>query len=275
LSEDLISRISTYAKRIAQALEVRGLMNIQFAIRRGNIYVLEVNPRASRTVPFVSKATGLPWAKIAAKVMIGKTLDELGITAEVVPVQRFCVKESVLPFSRFAGVDIHLGPEMKSTGEVMGIDASFGMAFAKAQSAAGQNLPTEGRVFVSVKDDDKRDVVFIAKKLHDLGLELVATPGTAKVLKSNNIPVQTVAKIGQGTQNIVDLINEGKIQLIINTPFGPVGREHVKPIGTSAVAHGIPCITTLQGAQAAVNGIESKKIIPLTVCPLQEWNQIK
>ena len=145
------------------------------------------------------------------------------------------------------------------------------MAFVKSQNAAGQTLPQSGQVFISVKDDDKRHVVFIAKKLHDLGFGLVATPGTTKVLKSNNLPVQTIAKIGQGTQSIVDLINAGQIQLIINTPFGPVGREHVKPIGTAAVAHGIPCITTIQGAQAAVNGIEAQRTIPLTVKPLQEW----
>jgi carbamoyl-phosphate synthase large subunit len=270
LSEETIERIKKYAGRIAQALRVRGLINIQFAIRRGNIYVLEVNPRASRTVPFVSKATGQPWAKIAAKVMVGKKLAELGVT-DPPPLKHFCIKESVLPFSRFAGVDIMLGPEMKSTGEVMGIDDSFGMAFIKSQAAAGQTLPKTGRVFVSVKDDDKRDVVFIAKKLHDLGFELCATPGTLKVLKNNNIPAERVDKIGRGPANVLDLIKAGKIQLIINTPFGPEGREHVRPIGTAAVAHNIPCITTLQGAQAAVNGIEAQREIPLSVKPLQDW----
>jgi carbamoyl-phosphate synthase large subunit len=270
LSEETIERIKKYTGRIAGALGVRGLINIQFAIRRGNIYVLEVNPRASRTVPFVSKATGQPWAKIAAKVMVGKKLRELGVT-EPAPLKHFCIKESVLPFSRFAGVDIMLGPEMKSTGEVMGIDDSFGMAFIKSQAAAGQTLPKSGKVFVSVKDDDKRDVVFIAKKLHDMGFELCATPGTLKVLRNNNIPAERVDKIGRGPANVLDLIKAGKIALIINTPFGPEGREHVRPIGTAAVAHNIPCITTLQGAQAAVNGIEAQREIPLSVKPLQEW----
>jgi carbamoyl-phosphate synthase large subunit len=270
LSEETIERIKKYTCRIAEALGVRGLINIQFAVRRGNIYVLEVNPRASRTVPFVSKATGQPWAKIAAKVMVGKTLAEMNVS-DPVALKQFCIKESVLPFSRFAGVDIMLGPEMKSTGEVMGIDESFGMAFIKSQAAAGQTLPKQGRVFISVKDDDKRDVVFIAKKLHDMGFELMATPGTLKVLKNNNIPAERVDKIGRGPLNVLDLIKTGKIQLIINTPFGPEGREHVRPIGTAAVAHSIPCITTLQGAQAAVNGIEAHRQISLSVKSLQEW----
>jgi carbamoyl-phosphate synthase large subunit len=270
LGEETIDRIKKYTNRIALALGVKGLLNIQFAIRRGNIYILEVNPRASRTVPFVSKATGKPWAKIAAKVMVGKTIAELG-AGEPAPLQHFCIKESVLPFSRFSGVDIILGPEMKSTGEVMGIDDSFGMAFIKSQSAAGQTLPKTGRVFISVKDDDKRDIVFVAKRLRDMGFELVATPGTLKVLKNNNIPAELVDKIGNGKISVLDLIKEGKIQLIINTPFGSMGREHVRPIGTAAVAHNIPCITTLQGAQAAVNGMESQKTMPLTVKPLQDW----
>ncbi|MBN1594937.1 carbamoyl-phosphate synthase large subunit, partial [candidate division FCPU426 bacterium] len=270
LSEAVMDRIKTYTDRIAMALGVRGLLNIQYAIRRGNIYVLEVNPRASRTVPFVSKATGRPWAKIASKLMVGKTLDELGVQDPVLG-GHFSIKESVLPFSRFAGVDIHLGPEMKSTGEVMGIDASFGMAFVKSQAAAGQTLPLSGRIFISVKDDDKRDIVFIAKKLADMGFALVSTPGTHKVLKSNNIKADLVGKIGQAEESILDQIRTGRVQLIINTPFGPVGREHVRPIGTAAVAHGIPCITTLQGAQAAVNGIEMRRQAELTVLPLQEW----
>jgi carbamoyl-phosphate synthase large subunit len=202
--------------------------------------------------------------------MVGKTIAELG-AGEPAPLQHFCIKESVLPFSRFSGVDIILGPEMKSTGEVMGIDDSFGMAFIKSQSAAGQTLPKTGRVFISVKDDDKRDIVFVAKRLRDMGFELVATPGTLKVLKNNNIPAELVDKIGNGKISVLDLIKEGKIQLIINTPFGSMGREHVRPIGTAAVAHNIPCITTLQGAQAAVNGMESQKTMPLTVKPLQDW----
>ncbi len=270
LSDQLVERIDANTHKIAEALGVRGLINIQYAVRRGNIYVIEVNPRASRTVPFVSKAKGIPWAKIASKVMSGLTLDELGIVGRPVP-DYFSVKESVLPFSRFAGVDIYLGPEMKSTGEVMGMDASFGMAFIKSQMAAGQQLPQQGNVFISVKDDDKRDVVFLARELHQMGYGLVATPGTSKVLKSNSIPVEPIGKIGRGDKSVLDLIKEGKIQLIINTPSGPLSREHVRPIGTLAVAHGIPCITTMQGAQAAVNGLSVRRQIPLTVKPLQEW----
>jgi carbamoyl-phosphate synthase large subunit len=270
LSEQQIGRIKADTERIALALGVRGLLNIQFAVRRGQQFVLEVNPRASRTIPFVSKATGRAWAKIASAVMAGKTLDELGVQ-EPAPRAYFAVKESVLPFSRFSGVDIHLGPEMKSTGEVMGLDSSFGMAFAKSQAAAGQTLPTAGRVFLTVRDDDKRSVVFLAKKLVDLGFTVLATPGTHKVLASNNIKAERVDKIGQGPRSVLDHIREGEIQLIINTPFGPVGREHVKPIGTAAVSRGIPCITTLQGAEAAVNGIEMLKTEPLAVRPLQEW----
>ncbi|MEW6515631.1 MAG: carbamoyl-phosphate synthase large subunit [candidate division FCPU426 bacterium] len=271
LSENQIARIKADTDRIALALGVRGLLNIQFAIRHGQLFVLEVNPRASRTVPFVSKATGKPWAKIASAIMAGKTLDDLGVQEPALGAY-FAVKESVLPFSRFSGVDIHLGPEMKSTGEVMGLDASFGMAFAKSQAAAGQTLPTSGRVFLTVRDDDKRSVVFLAKKLVDLGFSLVSTPGTYKALRSNNIAAERMDKIGQGARSVLDEIREGKIQLIINTPFGPVGRDHVKPIGTAAVARGIPCITTLQGAEAAVNGIETLKAMTLTVTPLQEWH---
>jgi carbamoyl-phosphate synthase large subunit len=270
LSEEVMERIKTYTARIAEALGVIGLLNIQFAIRRGNIFVLEVNPRASRTVPFVSKATGQPWAKIASKVMVGKSLDAVHAREPELG-HNFNIKESVLPFSRFAGVDIHLGPEMKSTGEVMGIDTSFGMAFMKSQAAAGQALPLSGRVFVSVKDDDKRAIVFIAKKLLDMGFELVSTPGTHKVLRSNNIKADLISKINQPGESILDQIKQGRVQLIINTPFGPIGREHVKPIGTTSVAHSIPCITTLQGAQAAVNGIEARREMDVTVSPLQEW----
>jgi carbamoyl-phosphate synthase large subunit len=274
LSDQVIERIEENTHKIAAALGVKGLLNIQYAVRRGNIYVIEVNPRASRTVPFVSKAKGIAWAKIASQVMVGQTLAELGITKRPVP-KYFNVKESVLPFTRFAGVDIHLGPEMKSTGEVMGMDDSFGMAFIKSQMAAGQKLPKSGTVFVSVKDDDKRDVVFLARQLHELGFEIISTPGTGKVLKSNNIPVEIIQKIGQAGTSVLDLIKNGKIQLIINTPFGAIGREHVRPIGTVALAHGIPCITTLQGAQAAINGLSVQKESTLTVKPLQEWYGVK
>ena len=198
ISDDIIETIRNHTHAISKELKVKGLLNIQFAIKGSSVYVLEVNPRASRTVPFVSKATGVPLAKIAAIVMTGKKLSELGLREEK-RVKHFSVKESVLPFSRFSGVDIILGPEMKSTGEVMGIDESFGIAFYKSQEAAISTLPKEGKVFISVKNDDKRDIVFIAKKLSDLGFQIIATKGTSKVLSSNNIDTKAVRKIGEGS----------------------------------------------------------------------------
>ena len=256
LSDDIIGKIKEYTLVLSKELKVKGLMNIQFAVRKDIIYVLEVNPRASRTIPFVSKTIGVPLAKIAAKVMVGKTLAEAGFTEEK-QIEHVAVKESVLPFSRFSGVDIILGPEMKSTGEVMGIDTSFGRAFYKAQLAAGQDLPREGTIFISVKNDDKRNIVFIAKKLFDLGFKIIATKGTYKALSSNNIPAEMVGKIGEGDSKILNLIKSGKMHLIINTPSGKRGQSDMKSIRSMAVMRGIPCITTIQGVQAAVNGIES------------------
>ena len=270
ISDDVIEIIRKNTHAISTELEVKGLLNIQFAIKGSSVYVLEVNPRASRTAPFVSKATGVPLAKIASKVMAGKTLIELGITEER-KVAHFSVKESVLPFSRFSGVDIILGPEMKSTGEVMGIDESFGIAFYKSQEAAISTLPKEGNVFISVKNDDKRDIVFIAKKLSDLGFQIIATKGTSKVLFSNNIDTKAVGKIGEGSTEIPDLIKKGEVKLIINTPSGKRGQSDTKPIRSLAVMHGVPCITTIQGAQAAVNGIESILSKDFEVKAIQEY----
>ena len=256
LGDSIINAIRRYTYALSRELHVKGLINIQFAVKREKVYVLEVNPRASRTVPFVSKATGVPLAKIAAEVMVGKTLKQIGLTAEK-QVKHISVKESVLPFSRFSGVDILLGPEMKSTGEVMGIDSSFGKAFYKSQLAANQNLPLKGSIFISVKNGDKRDMVFIAKKLSDMNFKLIATKGTYKVLSSNNIKVQMVGKINEGDASILDLIKKGRLKLIINTTSGQSGQSDMKLIRNSAVMHGIPCITTIQGAQAAVNGMEA------------------
>jgi len=270
LNDDIIETIRRYTHIISKELRVKGLINIQFAVKNDTVYVLEVNPRASRTVPFVSKATGIPLAKIASKVMVGKKLRNLGFTREK-SVSHFSVKESVLPFSRFSGVDILLGPEMKSTGEVMGIDASFGIAFYKSQAAAGQALPLKGKVFFSVKNDDKRNIVFIAKKLFDLGFEILATDGTAKVLRSNNIRTKTVGKVGEGNQEILTLIRDGQISLIINTPSGQRSQSDMKPIRSMAVLRGVPCITTIQGAQAAVNGIESITNGQFSVKSIQEY----
>ncbi|MFA5388828.1 MAG: carbamoyl-phosphate synthase large subunit [Candidatus Omnitrophota bacterium] len=270
LGDDIIDTIRKYTHAISKGLKVKGLLNIQFAVKQNKVYVLEVNPRASRTVPFVSKATGVPLAKIAAKVMAGKTLKELGFMEEKKP-GHISVKESVLPFSRFSGVDILLGPEMKSTGEVMGIDYSFGVAFYKSQIAAGQALPKSGKVFISVKNQDKRNIAFIAKKLEDMGFEIVATKGTHKALVANNIKTEMVGKIGEGNAKILDYIKEGSIKLIINTPSGRTSQSDSRPIRNAAVMRGIPCVTTISGAQAAVSGIEAALKKDFQVKSIQEY----
>jgi carbamoyl-phosphate synthase large subunit len=272
LSDDLIEVIRQNTYALAKELQVKGLMNIQYAIRNDQVYILEVNPRASRTIPFVSKATGVPLAKLAAKVMIGRTLEDLGFTREV-EVEHVSVKESVFPFNRFPGVDTVLGPEMKSTGEVMGIDQSFGIAFAKAQLAAGQILPRKGRVFISVKNRDKRAMIFIAKKLSDFGFQIVATRGTAKALSQNGIPVELVHKVHEGRPNIVDLIKNRQIDLIINTPTGHRPKRDQVSIRAVAVAHNVPLITTISGAAASVNGIEALLKEEIQVKPLQEYHR--
>jgi len=272
LSKSLVEKIKDNTYALAEELKVKGLMNIQYAIRNDVVYVLEVNPRASRTVPFVSKATGVPWAKVATQVMMGRTLSELKVS-EVEP-KHVSVKEAVFPFNRFPGVDTILGPEMKSTGEVMGIDSDFGTAFMKSQIAAGQNLPLEGKVFISVKDKDKRNIVYIVKKLSDLGFQIVSTSGTAGGLKKAGIEVQEVFKIGEGQPDIMDLIKNGKIKLIINTPSGNrKQKEDETRIRSGAVMRGIPLITTIAGAQASVNGIEAAKKKGFTVKALQDYHK--
>ena len=270
LSDEIIEIIRQNTYNISRELKVIGLLNIQYAIKGDIVYILEVNPRASRTVPFVSKATGVPLAKIAAALMVGKKLHECGLTQEKT-IEHIAVKESVLPFSRFSGVDIILGPEMKSTGEVMGIDDSFGKAFYKSQEAAGQTLPLEGKVFVSVKNADKRNIVFIAKRLVDLGFKIITTKGTHKVLTSNSIDARMVKKIGEGDTEILESIRNGDIGLIINTPSGKRGQHDMKPIREMAVLAGVPVITTIHGAQAAVNGIESVMKGDLGVKSIQEY----
>jgi carbamoyl-phosphate synthase large subunit len=232
--------------------------------------VLEVNPRASRTVPFVSKATGTPWAKVAARLMSGKTLAELKVK-EVPYLKHVAVKESVFPFNRFPGVDTVLGPEMKSTGEVMGIDNDFGMAFSKSQMAANSSLPLKGTVFVSVKNKDKRSVIFIAKRLSDMGFKLVATQGTAQALASNGIEVSVVRKVNEGRPNVVDLIKDGQVQLIMNTPAGKGPRSDDFQIRRTAVVYNVPCITTLSACAAAANGIEAMKKREIHVKSLQSY----
>ncbi|OGC04909.1 carbamoyl phosphate synthase large subunit [candidate division WOR-1 bacterium RIFOXYA12_FULL_43_27] len=273
LSKQIVSMIKKNTRALAQELKVKGLMNVQYAVKNDRVYVLEVNPRASRTIPYVSKATGIPWAKVATRVMTGKTLKELKVK-EIEP-KYFSVKEAVFPFNRFPGVDTVLGPEMKSTGEVMGIDADFGSAFMKSQIAAGQRLPLSGKVFVSVKDHDKRNIIYIVKKLRDLGFSILATLGTAEVLRNNGVsPVEEVARIGEGRPDVMDHLKSGEISLLINTPSGNQKQKADEAlIRSGAVMRGIPLITTLSGAQAAVNGIEAAKRKGFDVCPLQEYHR--
>ncbi|MDD4980464.1 MAG: carbamoyl-phosphate synthase large subunit [Candidatus Omnitrophica bacterium] len=268
----ILEKIREATYKMAKELEVVGLMNVQYAVKEDKVYVLEVNPRASRTIPFVSKAIGVPLAKLATKVILGAKLKDLGFTKEIIP-KHVAVKESVFPFSRFPGVDIILGPEMKSTGEVMGIDADFGRAYIKSQIAAGQNLPRKGNVFISVRDKDKRAVVFIAKKLRDLGFHIYATSGTAIGLEKNGIKVLVLPKIAEGRPNILDLMKDGKIQLVINTPSGRVPRQDEVKIRSQVILYNIPYTTTISGAQATVNGIEALAKKDLGVKSLQEYHK--
>jgi carbamoyl-phosphate synthase large subunit len=269
LSPDLIERMKDMATELARELGVVGLMNVQFAIQGKAIYVLEVNPRASRTVPFVSKATGVPLAKIAALCMVGKTLEELGYTAERHYAHK-AVKESVFPFARFQGVDVILGPEMKSTGEVMGLADDFPTAFAKAQLAAGVKLPKGGRVFISVKDDDKPATVDIARRLKALGYAIVATGGTHRYLKGKGIESELVLKVTEGRPSIVDKIVDGQVQLVINSTFGQQEITDSFSIRREALMHAIPYYTTVQSARMAVEALEALSRGPLSVKPLQE-----
>jgi carbamoyl-phosphate synthase large subunit len=271
LPPDAMEEIKKSARVIANELKVVGLLNIQFAIKDGDLFVLEVNPRASRTVPFVSKATGVPLTKLATKVMLGRNLKELGLTHEPDP-DHISVKESVFPFNRFPGVDIMLGPEMKSTGEVMGIDEDFGRAFAKAQLAAGQVLPTEGTVFVSVKDADKPKVYPSVRKLYDMGFSILATPGTSRYLHGLSIPNRVAKKIAHGRPHVIDYIKNGEIQLVINTPSGVESAGGSHHIRHAVIQYGIPYATTLSGAAAMTSGIEALKKGGLAVRPLQDYH---
>ena len=271
LSPEIIETIKQNTYSMAKELKVKGLMNVQFAVKNDRVFVLEVNPRASRTVPFVSKATGVPWAKIATKTMIGKSLKSQGITKEV-EVSHISVKEAVFPFNRFPGADAVLGPEMRSTGEVMGIDDDFGMAFMKSQIAAGQNLPLKGKVFVSVNNRDKRNIVYIVKHLVDLGFSIVATEGTGGVLKKNGVDCQVVSKLSDKKKDILDLVDKGVVSLLINTPGGKKTRSDEAKIRTAAVMHGIPLITTISGLQSAVNAIEAAKKKGFEVKALQDYH---
>jgi carbamoyl-phosphate synthase large subunit len=268
IGEEMLEQIRATTARIALELGVVGLINIQYAIAGGRLYVIEANPRASRTVPFVSKATGTPLAKVAARLMLGEKLADLDLPEP--PSGHVSVKEAVLPFARFAGVDSVLGPEMKSTGEVMGIAADFPTAFAKAQAAAGVLLPTEGTVFITVTDTDKPAATQMAARFHDLGFEVIATGGTAQSISSMGVPVTRINKIGEGSPHVVDLIRERRCDLVINTPTGSGARADGQAIRTAAVRHGIPCVTTMTGASAAVRAIAAQKQGEPTVRSLQE-----
>lgn len=269
--QDEIRRAST---SLAKALNVVGLMNVQFAVRDGKVFVLEVNPRASRTVPFVSKAIGVPLAKVAARVMAGATLKELGFTKEVIP-RHVSVKEAVFPFTRFPGLDIVLSPEMKSTGEVMGMDSHPGMAFLKSQIAAGNALPTGGNVFVSVRDADKPAVIPLARRLLALGFTVYATEGTSTALRANGVPSRAMFRISTGRPNVLDMIAEGDVQWIVNTPSNGEGpRQDEIRMRAEAAARGIPITTTVNGFEAAVNGLEALRDMQrMEVCSLQEYHR--
>ena len=266
----VLTEIKRQTKLLAFGLEVKGLMNIQFAVKDDEIYILEVNPRASRTIPFVSKAIGHPLAKLAAKVMAGMTLDELGFTKEVVR-DHYSVKEAVFPFLKFVGIDTLLGPEMLSTGEVMGISDDFGIAFAKSQMAAGNSLPTEGTVFVSVKEDDHKRAVDVSRKLHEMGFKILATKGTCKVLNDKDIPAEPVLKITEGRPNIVDTIINGEVDLIINTTVGKQSITDSFSIRRTALDRQIPYVTTIRGGGAVVKAIEAMKQKKVGVKPVQSY----
>jgi carbamoyl-phosphate synthase large subunit len=259
LGPDMLDAIREQARGIALALGVVGLLNVQFAVHGGELYVIEANPRASRTVPFVSKATGVPLAKMACRIMLGARIADLGLPADPMGHDHVSVKEAVLPFDRLAGSDALLGPEMRSTGEVMGVGRDFPTAFAKAQAAAGANLPSAGTVFITVADRDKPAALGIAASLHDLGLQIVATRGTAQAIARMGVPVRTLNKLGEGSPHVVDEIERGAVDLVVNTPVGTGARADGYEIRRAAIARGIPCVTTLSGAMAAARAIASAR----------------
>ena len=259
-------------KQVAKELKIIGLMNVQYAIKDGMVYCLEVNPRASRTVPFVSKTIGVPLAKLAAKTMTGKSLKELGFTREIIP-PYVAVKESVFPFIKFPGVDIILSPEMRSTGEVMGIDEDFPKAFYKSQDAASSHIPVDGKVFISVKHTDKEKIIPIARKFHERGYGIVAPSGTAKALAENGIPAQTILKIAEGRPNVADLIRNREVKLVVNTPSGKGPVLDEAKIRSLAVSFNIPCITTLSAARATIIGLEAVRGKGLEVKAIQDYQE--
>jgi carbamoyl-phosphate synthase large subunit len=275
IGPEQLATIKDYTIRLAKALNVVGLMNTQYAIQNGKVYVLEVNPRASRTVPYVSKATGVPLARLAVQLMTGGKLRDLGYRTGVLEPKQFCVKSPVFPFHKFPGVDPILGPEMRSTGEVMGVGDNFGEAFAKAQLSAGQALPEGGSIFLTVNDRQKAEAVEVARKFVELGFSIVATRGTAFTLRAAGITCKTALKVNEGRPNAVDLIKAGELSLIINTPAGAHSFFDEKAIRRAAVNHRVPCITTLSGARAAASGIAARREHPARVWSLQELHAVR
>jgi carbamoyl-phosphate synthase large subunit len=283
LPSNIVDEIKRQAKALARELHVVGLMNVQFAVKTKEpvassqepeyeIFILEVNPRASRTIPYVSKATGIPLAKLAAKVMLGKTLKELGIVKER-QIEHVAVKEAVFPFDRFPGVDVILGPEMKSTGEVMGIDKDFGLAYAKAQAASNNKIPTSGKIFISVKDKDKPHTVDIAKRLSEMGFQLIATRGTKQYLEDRGIDVDLINKVMEGRPHVVDMIKNREVNFIINTVTGAQAQKDSLSIRRSALQHNIPYTTTISGARAVLRAIEMLLKRELSIKSIQEYHE--
>jgi carbamoyl-phosphate synthase large subunit len=271
LAPAVIDTIRNYTERLARALNVIGLMNVQYAVKDGKVYVLEVNPRASRTAPYVSKATGVALPKIAVGLMLGKSMAEMTNATGVLTVPKYFVKSPVFPFNKFPGVDLTLGPEMRSTGEVMGVGENFGEAFAKAQLAAGTPLPDKGRVFLSVNDRDKLVAVALAKRFTELGFEVTATRGTAGAIRAAGLTVKTIFKVNEGRPNAVDLLKAGSLDLIIYTATsGAHAFSDEKAIRRNAVTYRVPCITTMSGARASVEAIASRRRDPIRVWSLQE-----
>jgi carbamoyl-phosphate synthase large subunit len=270
IGAEVQDEIRRHTIALAKALKVRGLMNVQFAVQGTQVFVLEVNPRASRTVPFVSKAIGVPLAKLAAQIMVGKKLKDLGLSREILP-KHISVKEAVFPFNKFPGVDTLLGPEMKSTGEVMGIDSSFGLAFAKAQLGSGMRLPKDGRVFISVRDEDKPSVASVAEKLHRVGFEIVATRGTAAYFAVRGIPAEVVNKVQEGSPHIADQIQNGEVAMVINTPTDAHSHADSYQIRRAALDYQVPYFTTIAGADAAAEGIAYLNERDFDVKALQDY----
>lgn len=272
LSAKVLDTIRSQTHDLGMALKVMGLMNIQFAVKDEQVYVLEVNPRASRTVPYVSKAIGIPIAQIASRIMVGRKLEEMGFTEEP-KIKHYAVKEAVLPFNKFPGCQISLGPEMRSTGEVMGIDPNFGRAFAKSQIAALVPLPMEGGIFISIADKDKPAFLPVAKRFFDLGFELLATRGTSEFLKQHDIPTVFCEKISEGRPNVIDYMINNKVQLVINTTRGIESTPDEYQIRSNALIRDLPLLSTIAAARAAAEGIASLREGPPTILSLQEYHK--